>query len=186
MTDDFLTKGLQNDRYLKAIRLSEQFEAEMESRLRQVGQQIIAENGDFFNRGVEGRKNVGTSSSSVLAFARIDYPMNRVQSLENQTSTTLNVHLYWCRPTQYNRTDIDGALRAFGYKIKNASDADNEHVAAKTRDWSLQVAEDPFGSGSRKVFYKHVNSADDIDQVAAKIAEHFSQYGSVFGVAPDN
>jgi hypothetical protein len=180
MTDDFLSMGLQSDRYLKAVRLADQFEDEIRVALQQVGEEMIAENPELFDSPVEGMENVTRSSGSVLAVARIDYPMNRVQSEDNGRNLRLNVHLYWCDPTQYNRADIDGALRAFGYKIKRASKSDDERVAAQTREWALQVAKDPFSSG--RVFYRHVSSVDEIEQTGEKLVEHFSEFGSEYGI----
>lgn len=183
MTDEFLTEGLKRDRYLKATRLVDQFETEIGVKLRQVGQQMVTENPELFDADVEGSENTRREAGSALAYTRIDYPMARVRSPESDASLTLNVHLYWCDPAQYDRTDVDGALRAFGYKIKNATDADDERVVARTRDWPLQVAENPFGSSM--AFYRHVSSDEEIEQTGEKLVEHFSTFGGEYGVARD-
>lgn len=41
MTEDFLTMGLREDRYLKAIELLEQFDEEIKVTIRDVGQQMV-------------------------------------------------------------------------------------------------------------------------------------------------
>lgn len=183
MTDEFLTKGLQNDRYLKSVRLAEQFEASIESELRRVGEKMIAENPELFRDGVNGNMSYGRSSGSTLAYMRIDYPMDQIQDQHSDAWLTLNVHLYWCNPEQYNRTDVDSALRAFGYKIKNVNSDGEERVAAQTRDWDLHTADDPYSS--LVVFYKHVSSAEEIEQAGETLVEHFSTFGSEYGVASD-
>lgn len=183
MTDEFLTEGLQGDRYLKALRLADQFESEIEAELRQVGQQMVAENSELFETGIEGRANTGHNPNAVLAFTRVDYPMDRVRGPESDTSLTMNVHLYWCEPEQYNRTDIDGAVRAFGYKIKNAANEDNKNVRTQTRDWPLKTAKDPFTS--TLVFYRHVSSTTDIEETGETLVDHFSTFGNEYGVPPD-
>lgn len=179
MTDEFLTKGLQNDRHLKAIQLVHQFETEIVHELRRYGDRMVAENPKLFEPDVEGRKNTG-SSSSALWYARLDYRMSRVQAPDDESTQKLNIHLYWVRPEQYNRSDIDGTLCGFGYKVKNSDSEAEEHIAVQTRDWDLHTAEDPFGS--RTVFYGHVDSAEDIRQIGENLVEHFSAFGSEFGV----
>lgn len=180
MTDEFLTKGLQNDRYLKATRLVDQFESEIVQELRRYGDRMVDENPELFETGVEGSKNVSSSSGSALGYARLDYRMNRVRGPEDDSTQKLNIHLYWVTPEQYNRPDVDGALRAFGYKIKNADSDAEERVVAQTRDWELHTAADPFGR--RTVFYGHVDSADELKQTGERLVEHFSTFGREFGV----
>lgn len=184
MTDEFLTKGLEGDRYLKALQLAEQFESEIIRVLRRFGDKMVTENPQLFEPGIEGGKHVRRGSSSTFAIARLDYPMDRVQSSEDGTQLKLNVHLYWTEPEEYNRTAISGALRAFGYKIKNVDSEDEEEVVAQTRDWDLHTAENPFGS--RIAFYNHVSSAEEVEQTGRLLVEHFSKFGSQYGVPQDH
>lgn len=181
MTDEFLTRGLENDRYLKALRLTDQFEIEIVRVLRRFGDKIVNENPELFETGVAGDENVIRDPGSTLGHARVDYRMNRVQGPNDNLSLKLNIHLYWCRPEQYNRTDIDGALRAFGYKIKNANSDDEERVVAQTHDWDIHTAKNPFGS--RIAFYRHVSSSEEIERTGETLVEHFKAFGSEFGVA---
>lgn len=183
MSDEFLTQGFQDDRYLKAIRLIDQFEREVEAALRDVGQRMIDAHPDLFEEGVDGRENTGRNSSSALAYTRVDYPMARVQDPESNQSLKLNVHLYWRDPATCNRTDIDGAVHGFGYKIKNATREDIERVVAETRDWPVETTDDPFGSTT--LFYKHVESKSDLEEAADTLVDHFEEFGHEFGVDPD-
>ena len=179
MSNEFLTKGLQNDRYLKARQLAKQFEKEIEVELRAIGEQMIDENREWFDDGVEGSVSTSTKSNT-LPYARVDYPMARLQSRGSSNTLKLNVHLYWCNPSDYNRTDIDSALRALGYKIKNLSDTDEQQVVSETRDWPIQVAENRFGG--RKAFYRHVSSAGEIAETGEQLVEHFSAFIDKYGV----
>ncbi|PSP67760.1 hypothetical protein BRC85_04955 [Halobacteriales archaeon QS_1_69_70] len=181
MTGEFLTKGLENDRYLKAIRLADEFETEIIQVLRRFGDLMVDENPELFDSGEEGDQNIIRQPSRTLGHSRLEYPMNRVQSLEDGSPQKLNIHLYWVSPETYNRTDVDGTLRAFGYKIKNADPAAEERVVAETQDWDLHTANDPWGS--RTAFYEHVGSHEDIQQTGDLLVEHFSEFGSAYGVA---
>lgn len=182
MTEDFLTKGLQNDRYMKARQLVEQFREDIEVELRAIGQEMVSENPELFDGNVEGDVSSQTKSNT-YPYSRIDYPMARQSSPESATSLTLNVHLYWYNPREYNRKDIDGAIRSLGYKIKSVTEADEQRVESKTQDWPLRVSANRFGS--RKAFYRHVSSTDEIEETGEQLVEHFSTFGHEFGVPRD-
>lgn len=183
MTDEFLTKGLQDDRYLKALRLIDQFEEEIEATLRRFGQRMVAEQPDLFETNPDGDTRTNQNPSSLLAHTRVNYPMAGAKAPEDDQTWLLNVHLYWVNPTQYNRTDVDGALRAFGYKIKNADTEIDDQVVEKTRagDWSLDTAENPYDSNI--VFYSHVSSADEIKETADALVNHFSTFGDEYAIS---
>lgn len=180
MTGEFLTEGLRNDRYLKAIRLIEQFDNEMEATLHELGQRMIDEQPDLFGPSVDPDVQFRRNPSSSLAYQRIQYQMHGVQVPHGEEAQNLNVHLYWMAPTEYTRTDIDGALRAFGYKIKNAASTVDDLVAEQTRssDWPLETSENPFDSNI--VFYRHVDSATDIEETANTLVEHFSEFSDEY------
>jgi hypothetical protein len=182
MTDEFLTKGLQEDRYMKARQLVNQFREEIEVELRAIGQRMVDENRELFPDDVEGSESSQTKSNT-YPYSRVDYPMSRKQSPDSDTTLTLNVHLYWYDPREYNRTDIDGAIRALGYKIKNIPDGDQKQVVSETRDWPLQVSANRFGS--TKAFYRHVNAAEEIKETGEQLIDHFSTFGHEYGV-PQN
>jgi hypothetical protein len=183
MTDEFLTKGLENDRYMKARQLAEQFEKEIEVELRAIGERMVNKNPALFDESVEASESISTKTNT-FPFARVDYPMSRSQSRENDTRLVLNVHLYWDDPRNYNRPDIDGALRALGYKIKNVAETDEQRVVSETRDWPIQTAENRFGG--EIAFYNDVGSADEIDETGDQLVEHFSAFGDEFGVPRDS
>ena len=185
MTDEFLTQGLQNDRYLKAIQLIEQFEDEIEATLRNFGQQMVDEHPGLFATDLEGDTRTNRSPGSALAHTRVNYPMSGPRARDVDQTWRLNVHLYWVDPAQYDRTDVDGALRAFGYKIKYAPEELDREVVRETRarDWSLDMSENPYDSNI--AFYRHVSSAVEMEEAANTLVDHFSKFGDAYASSPD-
>lgn len=178
MTDEFLTKGLQSDRYLKAVRLIEQFEDEIEARLRNFDQRMVDQQPDLFDPSTTLSYRNNRSPGSGLGNHRINHPMEGSSAPNN--GERLNVHLYWMPPTTYNRTHVDGALRAFGYKIKDADEQADRAVAEETRteDWDIETSENPYDDNT--VFYRHVSSAAEIEETSETLIDHFATFGDEF------
>jgi len=183
MTDDFLTKGLQNDRYLKAIQLIEQFEDDIEATLRRFGQRMVSEHSQLFATGSDGDARTNRSPGSILAHSRINYPLAGPRARDMEQTWMLNVHLYWVDPAQYNRSDVDGALRAFGYKVKHASEDIDRKIVQETRanDWSLDTSTNPYDSNT--VFYRHVSSAAEMEETADTLVQHFGTFGDEYAAS---
>ena len=179
MTDEFLTEGLRSDRYLKALQLISQFEDEIEARLRVFDQALVDEQPELFDPGTDLSVKTNRNSGSALAIHRINHEMEGPSAPDNRKQQ-LNVHLYWMSPTDYDRTDVDGALRAFGYKIKGADEAVDQAVVDRTRegDWSLSTSDNPFDSNT--VFYKHIGSVDELEAAHAELVDHFATYGGQY------
>lgn len=185
MTDEFLTKGLESDRYLKALQLVDQFESEIEAILLELDQRMTEQHPELFDPASDPDVRTNQSPSSGLAFTRINHSMNGARAPDSDPTLTLNVHLYLMPPTEYGRTDIDGALRAFGYKIKYADQDIDDRVAEQTRaeDWSLDISGNPYDSNL--VFYRHVSSVAEIEETADLLVDHFSEFGGEYAVALD-
>lgn len=183
MTDEFLTKGLQNDRYLKAIQLIEQFEDEIEAILRDFNQRMVDEHSGLFDSRSNLNIRSNRSPSSGLATHRINHPMNGERAPD--TNQRLNVHLYWMPPTEYDRTEVDGALRGFGYKIKGADEEMDKETAGKTRagDWPIKMSGNPYDSNT--VFYREVSSKAEIDETVDILVDHFSEFGENYASDSD-
>lgn len=172
--------GLREDRYLKAIELLEQFDEEIEAAIRDVGQRMMKCQSDLFVDDVEGAARIRRKPSSSKSWARVNYEMDRDRTPDGRQQR-LNVHLYWVRPTEYGRRDVDGALRAFGYKIKGAStETDAEVVRAMGEDWALDTARNPFDDNT--VFYRHVSSTAEIEETAQTMIDHFETFGDRYVV----
>lgn len=185
MTDEFLTKGLQSDRYLKALRLIDQFEDEIEATLLELDQRMIDEHPDLFDQSTDSDVRSRQSPSNGLAFSRLNRSMNGSRAPESDKTQKLNIHLYWMPPREYGRTDVDGALRAFGYKIKYANQDIDDRIAERTRagDWSLETSGNPYDSST--VFYRHVSSTAEIKETAKNLVRHFSEFGNEYASTRD-
>ncbi len=182
MTDEFLTNGLRDDRYLKALRLIEQFEDEIEAILLELDRRMVDEHPDLFDPNAEPGVKTNRSPSTGLAYHRVNHPMTGARAPAADRTHKLNVHLYWMPPAEYGHTalDVDGALRAFGYKIKYADRSIDDRVVERTRgrDWSLEASGNPYDSNA--VFYSHVDSAAGIEETANELVEHFSVFGDEY------
>lgn len=182
MTDEFLSGGLQNDRYLKALRLVEQFEDEIEATLHEFGQEMVAQHPGLFDEGPDPHVKTNRDPGSALAYQRHHYEFTGPRAPEVDQTQYLNVHLYWMPPTEYNRTDVDGALRAFGYKIKNADKDVDRRVEELTHsgDWAVRTSGNPYDSNT--TFYRHVDSAEEIQECAETLVSHFSEFGELWAI----
>lgn len=180
MTDEFLTEGLRNDRYLKALRLPDQFENEIKAILKTFDQQLANQHPELFDPSDEPSWRTNRDPGSGLALHRFNHELDGPQAPDDQRQL-LNVHLYWMSPTEYARPDIDGAVRAFGYKIKGADEATDRYIVEQTQrgDWSILTSENPYDSNI--TFYKHVSSRADIEETRAELVEHFNAFGAEYG-----
>lgn len=180
MTDEFLTEGLRDDRYLKAIRLVDQFEDEIGAILSDFDQRMVDEQPALFDPGSTPRLKTTQTPSNGLAYHRINHALTGPRAPEG--NQRLNVHLYWMPPTEYDRTEVDGALRAFGYKIKNADPDIETRIVEQTRagNWSLETSGNPYDSNT--VFYRHVSSTGEIKDTIETLVDHFSEFGGEYAV----
>lgn len=186
MNDDFVTDGIQKDRYLKAIRLTDRFETEIRRELKRVGDSIVADNPALFRNGVEANWNKHRTPGKLLAFARVDYVMARVRSREDPEPLKLNLGLRWVEPDKYGWPDTDGALCMVSCKIKNLLETEYEQIEAETQedDWSLQFAEDVYDNAPGIIYYP-VTDADSLTAGLETLGDHFGTYGSQYGVTLD-
>lgn len=184
MNDEFITQGIQKDRYLKAVRLINRFETELRRELERAGDAIVAENSNLFVDSVEADWKNSRSSGTIIAFARVDYRMDRVSSTDDETrNLKLNISFRWIEPMELGHTDVDGALTVASYKIKRASPEVHRSVKEATRegDWpEIQFADDAFNNAPG-IAYIPVETGEELRQAHETLAEHFSTYGPRYG-----
>jgi hypothetical protein len=188
MNDEFFTKALEEDRYLKAIQLINRFETELQQQLEHIGDQFVRQNRELFVDQVEPSWNHRRSSSTILAFARVDYVMNRHESANDDArNLKLNISFRWIEPGELGHQSVDGALSLLSYKIKRASDETYAQVKEQTRqgDWPVHFADDAF-SNSPGIIYIPVESAEQMRNASETLQEHFTKYGPLYGVDPDD
>lgn len=187
MNEEFITKALQEDRYLKAIQLIDRFETELRRELELIGKEIVEENRHLFvDNGAPDWRNA-RSSSSVIAFARVDFLMDRIESADDDPrNLKLNISFRWVEPEELGHRDVDGALSLLSYKIKRADDEDFELVRERTRegDWPIRFADDAFGNAPG-IAYIPVETAQELREAGETIRAHFSEFGPTYGNATD-
>lgn len=77
MDEEFVTDGLQSDRYLRAAKLVEDFESEVTEKIDQVCQEIINAHHDLIDDGVTCEEKIfRTGGSKTLATLRVEFAMN--------------------------------------------------------------------------------------------------------------
>ncbi len=187
MNENFVTKAIKQDRYLKATRLADQFEEEIIRELENFSKEIIKENDGLFVDDVSPDPNRLPQPSSALATLRVDSTMSRVKSPDQPDNLTLNVALEWMTPEKRGEDTPDGsALCCVHYKIKNLSREDFEDLKAKTRkhdDWDVRFGEDMYSSRTTPgVVYIPVQSAAGIKRAFETLKSHFNEYADDFGV----
>lgn len=186
MNNEFITRAIENDRYLKAIRLINRFETEIRGELERVAEEFVRENSELFVDGPEPSWNNSRSSGRIIAFARVDYPMERISSTAADADRlTLNTAIRWLDPAKYGHPDTDGALCVVSYKIKNCPRDDYERIKEQTlsEDWGINFCQDAFSSAPG-VLYVPVESAEEITTGFETLKKHFSTYVSDYGVEP--
>jgi len=185
MNTEFLTQGLERDRYLKSLQLIDRFETELRRELERAGKQIVSENNDLFVGEGDPSWLKRRSHSSVLAHQRIDYTMSRVESSgDDPSNLVLNLGFRWVEPGKFG-LDGNGALTITSYRIKNGSDEEYHNVMQATRngDWDVCIADDPFGSYPA-TFYVPVETAEDVRDGYDLLSTHFEEFATMFGVEP--
>ncbi|WP_277556224.1 hypothetical protein [Halobaculum limi] len=188
MNDDFITQAIAEDRYLKALRLIDRFEMEIEGELKRVAEEFISGTESLFADGVSRRFKFARDSGAVLAHARVNTGMNRVASAESGADTlTLNITLRWLDPAEYGISHVDGALCVAGYKINGATSEDHTRVKQYTEesDTEIQFCRDAYNNAPGLI-YVPVETAEDIREGFELLKKHFWDYGAEYGVDPDS
>ena len=136
MNEEFITEALKNDRYLKAARLTEQFEEEIVRELRNFLKETIEKRPELFVDDPSLSKSQTRVRTEPLAHARMQATMNRVNS--DGEDLTFYVSVEWTQPEIHGQ-EADGALCLVLYKIKNLARAEYNRVKQQTQsdpDWT--------------------------------------------------
>lgn len=182
MNNDFLSEGLEDDRYLKALQLIDRFESDLRNELERAGTAIVTENPDLFIEDGNPNWIRKRSHSSVIAHQRVDYTMSLVGSTAEEASNlVLNLGFRWIQPGKFGH-DTDGTLSVASYRIKNAPDEAYRDVMSATRNggWDVSIADDPFGSYPA-TFYVPVEDTTGLREGYDTLASHFEAFATTFG-----
>jgi len=184
MSNEFLTQGLENDRYLKAVQLIERFETELRRELERIGDDIVSDNPELFVDEVEASWNNNSSAGSIIAFARVDYQMDRTTSTaDDDRKLKLNISFRWIEPTQLGHQNVDGTLSVASYKVKYANSDRYSDVQESTRseEWDdIYCGEDVYNN-SPGIFYIPVNTAEEMREAHEQLKSHFEAHASMYG-----
>jgi hypothetical protein len=183
MNEEFITKGIENDRYLKAVRLYKQFEEEMFTTLENVSKNVVEAEPDWFVEGVKQSRNIQRHRTDPLGYLRVDNKMARV----NETGDRLKFHvcIEWSQPEAYRHDEqTDGALCIVFYKIKNLDQAEYEHVRQQTEQadrWSEIQFDDDLWDNDLGLFYIPVESGPAVKSGFETLTDHFLEFGESYG-----
>lgn len=185
MNDKFVTKAIQNDRCLKAHRLLERFEDEIETLVNRMGNEMVAAHPDRFRDDVGGDFEVYWDSGTIIANARENFKMDVVSENDPSADMKLNVSVRWVDPLDWDEDDVEGALCAACYKINNANNDDYNAVVETAADSELNVrTDDDQYNNAPGIFYIPVEGAEELQEAADTLIEHFSRFGGHWGVKP--
>lgn len=183
MNDEFVTQAIQNDRCLKAHRLLDRFEDEIETLVNRVADEMIAAHPDRFSDDLDGGFKAGWDKGPVIANARSNFKMRVVNENDPSANMRLNVSVRWVDPLDWDEDDIEGALCAACYKINNANSDDHKAVVDAASDSELDVrTDDDQFSNAPGIFYIPVEDAKELQDAADTLIEHFSRFGDLWGV----
>lgn len=188
MNDEFITRAIQEDRYLKSLRLIDRFETEIEGELRRVADEFITETEHLFEDDIDQRFGFNRDAGPVIAHARISNDMRRVASEQEGADTlTLNITLRWLDPGEYGLSHVDGALCVTAYKINGAASGDHDRVKQRTTlaEANIQFCRDAYDNAPGMI-YVPITTAAEIRAGFDTLKKHFWEYGAEYGVSPDS
>lgn len=185
MDNEFVTRAIENDRCLKAYRLLDRFEDEIEALVGRMGNEMIAAHRDLFPDEVSGGFNAYWDNGTIIANARENLEMRVVNEDDRSATMHLNVSVRWVDPLEWGEDDIDGALCAACYKINGGNSDDHRAVVQATADSDLDVrVDDDQFNNAPGIFYIPVENAAELQAAADTLIEHFSRFGDHWGVDP--
>ena len=185
MNDEFVTNAIEKDRYLKAMRLVDQFESEIMRELKNTCKAIIEDNDDLFPDDVS-LDTYKFDNSDSLRTIRVKCPLNRVESHDEGSDTvTFYLAIEWTEPEDRGEdTPTGSALCVAHYKLLPTPRDDYESVKAQTEDagdWSIRFGDDVQNS-DRSVYYIPITDAAEMDDALSELRDHVSTYGHEYGV----
>ena len=186
MNDEFITKALEQDRYLKAVRLVDRFETEIERELTRIGNEFMRERPHLFTDEAEPETTVRSQSSSHIAYVRCRCEMDRVPEDGMTDNLRLELYLRWIDPDKFGHSGVDGALCAASYKIRRIGHENYQMIEQETREggWDIHSAPDPHNRDPG-TFYVPVETAEEIRSAFETLKRHFSEFGPEYGKDPN-
>jgi hypothetical protein len=182
MDEDFITDGLESNRYLKATKLVHRFESEVTEAINQVSKAIIDDHPELFDKDVDLQEKVlAAGTSRTLATIRTEFAMN-IENAEDDRPK-LNIAMEWVEPEQQDEEDsYDGSLCYVMYKIQHDSETRFEDVRHRTESqdrWDeLRFGADMWHHHAKHapgIVYIPVESGPKIVDALETLNRHFSE-----------
>lgn len=184
MSEDVIADGLEAHRYLKAIKLVDQFETEVQDQIRETLDECVDENGSLFDEDIKSdARELKEQYSSTLATIRTEYEMKPVDSEGN--NLWLNIAVEWVDPAKQGKgeSSVDRPLCYALYKIKYGSADSYETVKTKTEsqnEWGeIHFGDEmwPYGSNQAPgIVYVPLYDEIQIGAALRTLRNHFSEY----------
>jgi len=183
MSNDTLTDGLTNDRYVKAVRLVDDFEDEVYEAIKETLKSIMA--GDvarLFENDLGYDKGHNPTPGPTYGTLRFEGTM--IQTNSDGNNLKLNIGLEWVEPETQGLDEWPEPLLCYVYyKIKYAPTEPFQAIAAATREsdeWDvIRVGDELWDSGQRVgpgIFYVPVADGDDIDEGLSILGDHCTTF----------
>jgi hypothetical protein len=186
MNDKFITEAITNDRYLKAVRLADQFEDEIAREFRNFLEETIEQQPEIFVDDAAPSKSQTSVRTEPLAHTRMQADMKRVNNDGEHLKFYLSIA--WTQPELHGQ-EADGALRVVLYKIKNDTRNRYDRVKQQTKSESkwddIQFSDDHWNS-NRGIFYIPVNDAQELKNGLQTLRQHFFSFHEEFGLPADS
>lgn len=186
MSDHIIADGLEKHRYLKAVKLVDQFETELQTRIRATLDSCVEKNSHLFAENVEPdegefKENYG----STLATIRTDYEM--VPEDGEGNNLELNIGVEWVEPEKQGLEDsFEGPLCYAQYKIKYGSADGHAAVKSRTEDqngWEeIRFGEELWAYGGNQapgIVYVPLNNGVPLLEALQLLEAHFSEYADI-------
>lgn len=186
MNETFITKGIENDRYLKAVRLYKQFEEELVRELRNVSKDAIERRPDLFVEDASPNDNLTRRRTEPLGHMGVDNEMRRV--IEDGERLVFHVCIEWARPEMHGHDEpADGSLCIVFYKIKNLDRPQYERVKQETQqlaEWDAIQFDDDIWNSDYGLFYIPVTDGHGVKKGFETLQDHFLEFADIYGADP--
>lgn len=182
MNEDFITNGLEADRYLKADKLVQQFRNQIREEIEDISEQIIEAHPELFDEDVYlDYDDFGIENSRTLTTIRVEYDLQKEH--EEYGTCLLNIGLEWVEPEEQDEANSsDSALCYVLYKLQRGSDTQFKNVKERTVDsdrWdAIRFGEDQWPYKRKEapgIVYIPVESGSEIAEGLQALKEHFSE-----------
>lgn len=177
MSDETIRGGLEDDRYLKALKLVDQFDTSVLDALEGAGREMLSRNGFDLDTSFD-RECFGEEYSATLATIRAECKLHRDGDPDRPPK--LNLALEWVDSGD-GEVGSEAPLCYVQYKIQHGSQDAYRHVREATEaddSWSeIEFGEDQWYHASKHApgtIYIPVDNEAELDPHLGVLIDHFS------------